>query len=213
MSSDLPSFMQPSQNAPKQPGFLARTPFPATKFEPNPLTPRGKSPEVKQLIFDRFELAFPRLIDRLYGGETINAILEDFPIPVDRGAFMRWIKSDAQRFAIFTEAKETRTELWTGEMMEIARGKEVNGELIELDRAKFIVDTMKWLIKSENRKGYGDSKQIEMSGSISIVAALEQAQTRVQQVATFTDEDETEPTLKQLTEATDADWEEVDDDD
>ena len=206
MSSDLPSFLQPRQAVPS---FLR----PKAVREPNLLVPRGQSDDVKEMIFKKFELAFPRLIDRLYGGETINSIIADFPIAVDRGAFMRWIKKDASRFAMFVEAKETRTEIWTGEMMDIAMGKEVNGEPIELDRAKFIVDTMKWLIKSENRKGYGDSKQIEMTGTISVVAALQAAESRVEQIASFTDDDESEPTPKQLTESVEADWEETDDDD
>lgn len=218
MSSDLPSFMRPSAFAPT-PGFLAPGVAQgflsgAPKRDPNPNLPNGKSPEVKQLIFDRFELAFPRVIDRMYGGETLNKILEDFPVPVDRGAFMRWIKKDAARFATYTEAKETRTEIWTGELIRIAMGEaDGNGELMELDRAKFLVDTYKFLIKSENRKGYGDSKQIDVTGNISITAALEQASTRVAQVAAFSDEDEAEPTYKQLTEVAEAEWEEVDDDD
>lgn len=216
MSSDLPSFLRPSQAAPKPPGFLAPRAVPvpewmmgAPKRDPNPQLPRGKSPEVKEMLFRQFEMAFPRVIDRMYGGETINAILEDFPIPVERGAFIRWIKKDAQRFSVYTEAKETRTEIWVGEMLQIAKGDK---DGMELDRAKFLVDTYKFLVRSENRKGYGEAKQIELTGSISITAALQAASSRVEQVATFVDDDEPEPTFKQLSESTDAEWEESDDD-
>lgn len=163
----------------------------------------------RQLLVERFELAFPRVIDRMCGGETLNQALDDFPIPVERGAFMVWVRKDAQRYARFKDAKEARSEVWAGEMIRHALGEEA----VELDRSKFIVDTYKFLIKADNKKEYGDTKSIEMTGSISITAALEQASTRVAQVAAFSDEDEAEPTYKQLTEATEADWEEVDDDD
>lgn len=203
MSEKMPSFLVPSQATPKAPGFLA------TAF-----TPTVKQPELnaKQEKFKvstaQFELAFPRVIDRMYGGETLNRILEDFPLTIERGAFMRWIKKDAERFAIYTEAKETRTEIWTGEIIKIALGEEETP--MELDRAKFLVDTYKFLIKAENRKGYGDSKQIEMTGSISITAALQQAETRIQQIPAFVDDDETEPTIKQIAEVIDVECEEVD---
>lgn len=221
MSSDLPSFLRPSQAAPKLPSFLAPTSarlpdwLTATpKREPNPGVLQGKSPEVKALLISQFEMAFPRVIDRMYGGETLNKILEEFPIPVERGAFMRWIKKDAGRFATYTEAKETRTEIWTGELVRIASGEaDKNGDLIELDRAKLLIDTYKFLIKAENRKGYGDSKQIEVNGSISIVAALQAAETRVERVMAFVDDDEPEPTFKQLSEPIEVEWEETDDDD
>lgn len=162
------------------------------------------------MLVHQFELVFPRVIDRMYGGETLNKILEDFPIPVERGAFMRWIKKDSSRFGIYTEAKETRTEIWTGEILKIAIGE---NDDMELDRAKFLVDTYKFLIKAENRKGYGDTKNIEVNGNISITAALAAAETRVELVAAFADDDEPEPTVKQLIEVVEADWEETDDDD
>lgn len=200
MSSGTPSFLRPSQTAPR-PSFLA----------PGRVDPGEFKRAEKELMFDRFELAFPRLIDRLYGGETINAVLRDFPIPVERGAFVRWIKKDAQRFATYLEAKEVRTEIWTGEMMDIAKGEpDSNGELIDLDRTKILLDTYKWLVQSENKKGYGKSTQIEMTGNISITAALGAAATRVEQLVRWTDDDEPEPTMKQLAEPIEAEWEDDD---
>lgn len=203
--SELPSFLAPSQAAAKLPSFLAPAAVPAPAFVAQ------VKQETKELVFDKFKLAFPRVIDRMYGGETLNKILENFPHAIERGAFMRWIKKDAERFAVYTEAKETRTEIWTGEIIKIALGED---DVMDLDRAKFLVDTYKFLIKAENRKGYGDSKQLEVVGNISITAALQAAETRAKQITEFKDDDEPEPTFKQLSEAViEADYEEVESDD
>lgn len=195
--SELPSFMRPSQVRPA-PSFLL----------PSKVEKQHRAAE-RELSLDRFALAFPRVLDRMYSGETLNNILRDFPLPIERGAFMRWIKKDAKRFADYTLAKETRTEIWTGNMLSIAEGVEDN---MELDRAKFLVDTYKWLVSSENKKGYGKSTQIEVNGNISIVAALGAAETRVEQIAAFEDDDENEPTMAQLKAPVEAEWEEADED-
>lgn len=199
MSSDVPSFLRPSQTT-KQPSFLPPAPVFGRK-------------EARQLLVEKFELAFPRVIDRMCGGETLNKALEDFPIAVERGAFMTWVKKDAQRYARFKEAKEVRSEVWAGEMVRHALAEDPALASTELDRSKFIVDTYKFLMKADNKREYGDTKSIDVTGSISITAALDAAQTRIQQVPLLDDGDEAEPNYKQLVEVVDAEFEDVDDDD
>ena len=76
----------------------------------------------------------------------------------------------------YKEAKELRTEWWAGRIVEIA---EADDALEDVARSKLKIDTYKWLMGADNRKTYGESKQIEVSTSISITAALEQARSRV----------------------------------
>ena len=207
MSEYVPEFMRSDFLAPKASEWLSAAP----KRDPTTLTQRGNTSQTIAVLTAKFEMFFPRMIDRLYSGETLNQILKEYPDSIEKGAFMRWVKKDPLRFGVYVEAKETRTEIWTGEIVQIARGEEEVP--MEMDRAKFLVDTLKWLIKAENRKGYGESKQIELTGNISVVAAMQQATTRVNQLSTFEDDDEEEPTVKQLAEAIETDWEEVDNDD
>ena len=48
-----------------------------------------------------------------------------------------------------------------------------------VNRDKLRIDTRKWLMSAHNRKRYGEVKQVEVAGSISIAEALQQAQARV----------------------------------
>ena len=50
---------------------------------------------------------------------------------------------------------------------------------VERTRDKLRIDTRKWLMSAHNRKRYGETKQIEVAGSISITEALTQARQRV----------------------------------
>ena len=179
------------------------------RVPPAPIT----KAETAQLMVERFTLVYPRVIDRMCGGETLTDALDGFPLAIERGAFMRWVKKDAQRYALFKEAKEVRSEIFASEMIKHALGTADSVADVELDRSKFIVDTYKFLMKSENRKEFGDTKSIEVSGAISITAALQAAETRVEQQVFLIDDDDSEPTAKMLTGVVEADWEDLDDDD
>lgn len=135
---------------------------------------------MKALIITQCEMVFPRVIEMVYGGATLANALRDLPIEIDHGIFYRWLKKDPQRYEMYREAKEIRTEAWAGRIIDHATGMK-DGEMTMEDvaRSKLIVDTYKWLMGADNRKQYGDTKTIDVSGGISITAALQQANARV----------------------------------
>lgn len=149
------------------------------------MTPEAPEPkpsaEGKALLFQQFEMVYPRVLERIYSGYTLTKAIKELPIEIDSGAFMRWLKKDPQRFELYKEAKEIRTEAWAGKIIEHAEGEYTGGadcsELVQ--RSKLIVDTYKWLMGADNRRTYGDTKSIELNSTISITAALAQAQSRV----------------------------------
>lgn len=195
---ELPAWLAPPPQAVPLPVKIPDWLSADTKRELSPLVPMGKSAPHKALLFQQFEMIFPRIIDRMCGGDPLTVALREIPFAVDRGAFMTWVKKDPQRYAIFKNAKEVRTEVWAGEMLEHAKGEHLISA--ELDRAKFIVETLKFLVKADNKKEYGDTKQIEVNQTISITAALQAAQSRVERVieAEVVDDDEPAPAYRQL---------------
>ena len=84
------------------------------------------------------------------------------------------MKADPDRIERYREAKELQTYAWADQMVDI-----INDGLIEPNRAKVMLDGYKFLMASHNRKVYGASQQIEISQSISIVKAMEEAKGRV----------------------------------
>jgi hypothetical protein len=68
-----------------------------------------------------------------------------------------------------------------GEILEIADGigaiDPTSNDTVNRDKLR--IDTRKWLMGAHNRKRYGETKQIEVGGTISITEALAQAQMRV----------------------------------
>lgn len=146
----------------------------------NPLTLRGASPEGKALLIKQFEMVLPRVLEMVCEGYTLNSALKEIPVKVDAGAFIRWLRKRPE-YEMYKEAKEVRTEAWAGEIIRHSLGEDEDGSASVNDtaRSRLIVDTYKWLMSADNRKQYGDTKTIEMNTSISITAALAQAQGRV----------------------------------
>ena len=129
----------------------------------------------------QYENMFENFIEQVYRGRSLKSLVEDDPRLVSYEDFLRWIKRDPQRHERFKEAQEMRTEFLAGEILEIADGANsldaASPEMVNRDKLR--IDTRKWLMGAHNRKRYGESKQVEFGGTISITEALQQAQQRV----------------------------------
>ena len=150
-------------------------------LEPAPLKP---SPEGRQLTLTQYECIFMRVIDSIAHGQSLSQILRDDQRDIDYNDFYRWIKRDPGRNQLFTEAQEMRTEFMAGEIIEIA---DADDSLEDVQRSRLKIDTRKWLMGAHNRKKYGETKTVELGGSISITDALAAAQARVIDLADVTD--------------------------
>lgn len=140
------------------------------------LDPQERRRLSRELLDATFEAMFERVLTEITRGRTLKSIVAEDLRNIDYEAFWRWIKRDPRRMERYKEAKELRTEWWAGRIVEIA---EADDALEDVARSKLKIDTYKWLMGADNRKTYGESKQIELSTSISITAALEQARSRV----------------------------------
>jgi hypothetical protein len=142
-------------------------------LEPAPPKP---SPEGKALVLVQYEQVFMRAIDSIAHGKSLSQVLRDDQREIDYNDFYRWIKKDPTRRQLFDEAQEMRTEFMAGEIIEIA---DADDSLEDVNRSRLKIDTRKWLMGAHNRKKYGATTSIEMTGGISITGALAAAQARV----------------------------------
>jgi hypothetical protein len=135
----------------------------------------------RELLHLQYENMFENFIEQVYRGRSLKSLVEDDPRFVSYEDFLRWIKRDSTRHERFKEAQEMRTEFLAGEILEIADGAEAvdphSNDTVNRDKLR--IDTRKWLMGAHNRKRYGETKQIELGGTISITEALAQAQARV----------------------------------
>lgn len=147
---------------------------------PDPKPPRP-SAEVKALRHVEYEQIFERVVEDIYRGRSLQSLIEDDHRVVSYEDFLRWIKRDPQRHERFKEAQEMRTEFLAGEILQIADGVDsIDSSAPEtVNRDKLRIDTRKWLMGAHNKKRYGETKQIELGGTISITEALAQARARV----------------------------------
>ena len=147
----------------------------------DPVKPPVLPPSSKELLHATYENMFESFIEHIYRGKSLKQLVEEDARLLSYEDFMRWIKRDPIRHERYKEAQEMRTEFMAGEILEIADGLDsMDPSASEtVNRDKLRIDTRKWLMSAHNRKRYGESKQIEMTGTISISEALAQAQGRV----------------------------------
>jgi hypothetical protein len=125
----------------------------------------------------QFEVIFPGVLEKLSEGYTLAQVFKEDHRTLPLGAFVRWMMKDPTRAAMYREAKEIRSEQWAGKIIEIAEA--TDNPLEDVARSKLKVDTYKYLMGADNRKTYGDTKTIDVGGTISITAALAAAASRV----------------------------------
>ena len=173
-SIELPNWLSCPDQSAQQASSTPQT-TPATPLAPRP------SKAAKELLHVQYDNMFENFIEHIYRGRSLRSLVEDDPRLVSYEDFLRWIKRDPQRHERFKEAQEMRTEFLAGEILEIADGVEaIDASAPDtVNRDKLRIDTRKWLMGAHNKKRYGESKQIELGGTISITEALAAAQSRV----------------------------------
>ena len=147
---------------------------------PDPKPPR-MSKEARALLHAEYEQIFERVIEDVYRGRSLQSLIQDDHRVDSYEDFLRWVKRDPTRHERFKEAQEMRTEFLAGEILEIADGVEAidANSNDTVNRDKLRIDTRKWLMSAHNKKRYGEVKQVELGGTISITEALAAAQARV----------------------------------
>lgn len=142
---------------------------------PDPKPPKLLE-ESRALLHTQYEQMFERVIEHIYRGRSLQSLLQEDYRVMSYEDFLRWIKRDAQRYERFKEAQESRTEFIAGEILDIADAED---SIEDVQRSKLKIDTRKWIMGAWNKKRYGEVKQLEVGGTISITEALQQAQMRV----------------------------------
>lgn len=169
-------FKSPPIPSPKLPDWLS-SPSSDERISITPVDGiRGMSQDRKQLMQKEYDIVYFHVLDLISSGYTLSNAIKEIPVAIESGSFLRWIKKDPQRYELYKEAKEIRTEVWAGKIIEHSLAEDL---VEDVARSKLIVDSYKWLMGSDNRRVYGDVKQVEVGGTISITAALAAAQSRI----------------------------------
>lgn len=122
-----------------------------------------------------YEIAFECVLDRIIAKMSFEAAVKEDHREINHVDFLKWILRHPQRKERYYEALEIRAELVSEELIGIADG---NDSLEDLERSKLRIKTRKEQMAIWNRKRFNDVKQIDITSTISITAALEEARAR-----------------------------------
>lgn len=124
--------------------------------------------------------ALDRVIEGVYlGGHIRELIMKDNKI-ASFEKFFTWLRNNDDMWARYMEAKRHRAELLSEDILNISEGKDCDDPTASgaVARDKLRIETRLKIMAFDDRPRFGEVKQIEVGGSISITAALEQATAR-----------------------------------
>ncbi len=156
------------------------TPLPSWLSCPDPKPPRP-SKSARELLHLEYEQVFERVIEGIYRGNFLRDLIEADHRVVSYEDFMRWVKRDPQRHERFLESQEMSAIFEVDDALRIADGVGCidPSSSDTVNRDKLRIDTRMKRASFHHKKRYGETKQIELGGTISINEALAQAQARV----------------------------------
>lgn len=175
----------------------------------NPPPVRLTAKDRREIQEQEFTIAFEWIINRVARGGYVTWALQDYHIEIDPVAFRRWIMKDPARKALYNDAKECNADYDGGFLAQLTTGVDRNGIPYDPAFINAASANLKWKMSKHDRKQYGDVKQIDVSGGISVVAALAEAQGRVIDSRAIAIEDEV---IELLDEPSTPDHNESDDD-
>lgn len=129
---------------------------------------------------EQYEYVFDSILDRVCEGVSIKSALKEDRRVFDSADFIKWIHKDPTRKERLREAQKVGAEMIASDMIDISDGKD--NVMEDVHRSTLRVNTRKFLIGVFDRARFGEVKQIEHTGSISIIKALEEADARVKTV-------------------------------
>lgn len=123
-----------------------------------------------------FESCFERTLETIATGQSLKAVIEDYPLPINYHRYLSWIHKDENRKARYFEAQVVCGEAIFNEMLDIA---DASDTIEDVQRSTLRINTRKWWLSVINRKRFGETRQIEQNITVDLGEAMAAAQRRV----------------------------------
>lgn len=102
------------------------------------------------------------ICERMAEGESLRSICRGEGMP-SKGTVMRWLATDKDFEALYTQAQQLRGELYGDEVVEIA-----DDNSIAPDQKRIMVDARKWTAARMMPKKYGDRVALDHGGNVTV---------------------------------------------
>lgn len=109
----------------------------------------------------KWQEKFDRVCERIATGESLVTICEDPNMP-SYSAVTKWLREDdtGELISKYAQAREDQADYKHDEMIQVARAEP------DVNRARLIVDTLKWQASKLKPKVYGDKQVIDLNHGV-----------------------------------------------
>ena len=168
------------------PDWLTSNPKPMTSSKSEQAIATRKT--MLDIMYAQFDYMFDHVLEQMASGRTIRQTLKDDPRGYESGRYITWIKQDPERTARYEHAQLLYAEQLASEIIGIADGESSESGTAypipsDTSRDKLRIESRKWLMGVYNRKRYGDVKQLNIAGNISVTDALAAANSRLEHLS------------------------------
>ena len=164
MNAPLPDFLLPLQ-AEQSPVESGTSGHVATAIVEFPRKLSEMSSEMLELERQTFVVAFESVLEHLANGATFESFCREYHVRLSVARFRRWIFRDTERKRAYDVAKAVGMEAMEDQLVRIADGLNEDGTSSpnEVARSSLMIETRKYVMRANNRKKYGDVKQIDQT--------------------------------------------------
>lgn len=183
---DLPSWLTPSpatlpnSNAPP-------SPFPQYFELPVVAAKLTLAEQRRAIERHTFEAIYDDALEHIASGEHLRTFCTRDPRKPDYKRFIAWVHESEERKNAYLNARAIGAEINLTQIVEIADAADSPEEV---DRSALRISARKWVMGVDNRRRFGDVKQVEMTTQISVRAALDAGQRRVIEMADVVENDD-----------------------
>ncbi len=105
-----------------------------------------------------------KMLELISAGKSVAEICRQDGMP-DQTSFYRWLSKDLDNLCQkYAHAREHQSEVYAQEMIDMARNCGLTAG--EVNKARLVIDTMKWCAAKLKPKKYGDNQSLNVSGTV-----------------------------------------------
>jgi hypothetical protein len=174
MDTQMPGWLAPSQEI-QRTQLETTSDFPVITEEQQAIIEQGRLDRIARQE-KQYPMILDAVLDHVASGEPVKTWFQRDPRDLDHSRFLRWVRSDSERFQQYREAQAAGAEVIFDQMLVIS---DASDSLEDVARSTLRLNTRWKALAVLDRDRFGEKRQIDQTVTIDMGAAMLEARERV----------------------------------
>lgn len=127
----------------------------------------------------RYQNVFEDFLEQVAAAEPPHKVLKDLKVGPN---YLAWVASDEVRRGLFYDAQQVATEHLASQILELTQNPPAPEDIYFVQNK---IKALQYLMGCWSRQRYGDIKQVEITNTVDITSAMDQANQRLASMRTL----------------------------